>query len=98
MAENPITKEVLLNEEQMDGKINLYARVTVAPFGTLAYHAHHGETETYYILSGRGEYNDNGAKRPAAPGDVFFCRDGDSHGIVNTTAEPLSFMALIIRK
>lgn len=98
MADNPITKEVLLNEEQMDGKINLYARVTVAPYGVLAFHAHHGETETYYILSGQGVYNDNGEDRPAAPGDVFFCRDGGSHGLTNTGGEPLVFMALIIRK
>ncbi len=98
MADNPITKGVLLNEEQRVGKISLYARVTVAPYGVLAYHAHHGETETYYILSGQGVYNDNGENRPAAPGDVFFCQDGGSHGLTNTGSEPLAFMALIIRK
>lgn len=90
--------EELLNEEQMDGKIGLYARVIIEPKGTLDYHEHHGETETYYILSGEGEYDDNGVKSAAKAGDVFFCKDGGGHGISCTSAEPLVFMALIIKK
>lgn len=98
MEENPIKKEPLLTEEQMDGKIALYAKVTVAPHGAIKPHEHHGETETYYILSGGGVYDDNGRACPAGPGDVFFCPDGGSHGIENTGDEPLAFMALIINK
>ena len=92
-----ITVEELLREEQMDGKCGLFARVTLEPGAVLGYHEHHGETETYYILSGRGEYDDNGTGMPAAPGDVFFCEDGCGHDIRCSGEEPLSFMALIIR-
>ncbi len=92
-----ITVEELLNEEQMDGKLGLYARVTIAPQATLDFHEHHGETETYYILSGEGVYDDNGVKSPAKAGDVFFCKDGGGHGISCKSAEPLVFMALIIK-
>ncbi len=94
----PIKVERLLNEVQMDGKVGLFGRVIIAPQATLDFHEHHGETETYYILSGEGVYDDNGVKSPAKPGDVFFCEDGGGHGISCTSAEPLEFMALIIKK
>ena len=71
-------------------------KVTMEPEAVLGYHEHHGETETYYILSGQGEYDDNGRKVPAAKGDVFFCNDGCGHDIRCIGEEPLSFMALIV--
>lgn len=92
-----ITVEEFLTEEQMDGKCGLFARVTMEPGAVLGYHEHHGETETYYILSGKGEYDDNGTKVEASPGDVFFCESGCGHDIRCLGDEPLSFMALIIR-
>lgn len=98
MSKEPMIVKRLLNEEQMDGKIGLFGEVTIFPNEALAFHEHHGETETYYILSGTGEYDDNGVKIPAKPGDTFFCKDGDGHGIRCTSAEPLVFMALIIKK
>ena len=50
--------EHLLGEKELDGKCGLYAKVTIEPNCTLGFHEHHGETETYYILSGEGSYND----------------------------------------
>ncbi|MCD8133867.1 MAG: cupin domain-containing protein [Clostridiales bacterium] len=97
MKKNALTKEELLNEEQMNGKINMFAKVTILPGETLEHHEHHDETETYYILSGAGIYDDDGTEIPAKPGDVFFCKDGHGHGITSTGEEPLVFMALIIR-
>ena len=57
--------EPLLTTEQMGGKCRLFAKVSILPGHELAPHDHHGETETYYILSGRGIYDDNGVKSPA---------------------------------
>ena len=54
-----IIKEIL-DAEQLNGKCGLYAQVTLEPGCSLGYHEHHGESETYYILQGQGEYNDNG--------------------------------------
>jgi quercetin dioxygenase-like cupin family protein len=98
MGKDAMLVEPLLNEEQMDHKIGLYAKVTLFSGKVLENHRHHGETETYYILSGTGTYDDNGTKVPAAVGNVFFCKDGDNHGIECTSNEPLVFMALIIKK
>ena len=49
-----------------------------------------------YILSGEGNYNDNGIIRPVKAGDITFTPSGSGHGLDNTTDEDLVFMALII--
>ena len=61
-----IIKDILEGDE-LKGKCGLYAQVTIEKGCSLGYHEHHGETETYYILSGEGEYDDNGVKRPVRP-------------------------------
>lgn len=43
----------------------------------IGYHVHDGESETYYILSGRGIFNDNGTVVEVGPGDVTFTGDGE---------------------
>lgn len=86
----------LLDEQQLNGKCGLYAEVTIEPGCSLGYHEHHGESETYYIVKGQGDYNDNGTVRPVKVGDMTFTPDGCGHGLENTGDEDLVFMALII--
>ena len=75
----------LLTPEQMGGKCRMFAKVSILPGHTLAAHEHHGESEAYYILSGKGIYEDDGRKMPALPG-----------GIASDGEEPVEFIALII--
>ena len=77
----------LLDEKQLNGKCKLYAQVTLEPGCSLGYHEHHNESETYYILSGKGMVQ---------AGDVTFTPDGKGHGLSNSGDEVLVFMALII--
>ena len=86
----------LLDEKQLNGKCKLYAQVTLEPGCSLGYHEHHNESETYYILSGKGIYSDNGTLRMVQAGDVTFTPDGKGHGLTNSGDEDLVFMALII--
>lgn len=86
----------LLDEKQLNGKCGLYAEVTIEPGCSLGYHEHHGESETYYILSGKGIYSDNGELRMVEAGDVTFTPDGKGHALTNSGDEDLVFMALII--
>lgn len=86
----------LLDDTELNGKCGLYAQVTIPPGCSLGIHEHKGESETYYILSGRGTYHDNGTDRPIGPGDVTFTPDGCTHGLDNTGNEDIVFMALII--
>ena len=62
----------ILGEKELNGKCGLYAEVTLEPGCSLGYHEHHGESETYYILTGEGNYDDNGRIRPVKAGDVTF--------------------------
>ncbi len=86
----------LLDEKQLNGKCRMYAEVTLEPGCSLGYHEHHNESETYYILSGKGIYSDNGTLRMVKAGDVTFTPDGMGHGLTNSGDEDLVFMALII--
>lgn len=86
----------LLDEEKLNKKCGMYAEVTLEPGCSLGYHEHHGNTETYYILRGEGEYDDNGTKRQVKAGDVTYTADGEGHGLENTGSTDLVFMALII--
>ena len=78
----------------MKGFLERYRNITV----WLSFHEHHGETETYYILSGEGSYNDGEKSFPVKTGDVTFCPDGSGHALDNTGDTDLVFMALIIKK
>ena len=86
----------ILDAKELNGKCGLYAQVTIEPGCSLGYHEHHNESETYYIISGEGEYDDNGTKRMVKAGDKTFTPDNCGHGLKNTGTEDLVFMALII--
>lgn len=86
----------ILGEKELNGKCRLYAEVTIEPGCSLGFHEHHGESETYYIVSGIGIYSDNGALRMVKAGDVTFTPDGQGHALTNSGDEDLVFMALII--
>lgn len=91
-----VKAENLLNEEQFNGKARLFAKMTLEPGTSIGYHEHHNESETYYILSGEADYNNNGKIEKVKAGDVTFTPSGEGHGIENTGKEKLVFMALIL--
>ena len=55
-----------------------------------------GKCGLYAQVSGEGEYDDNGVKRPVKAGDITITPDGKGHGLANTGETDLVFMALII--
>jgi quercetin dioxygenase-like cupin family protein len=86
----------ILGDHELNGKAGLYAQVTIEPGCTLGFHEHHAESETYYILSGTGLYNDNGVSRTVNAGDITYTGSGFGHGLDNIGDTDLVFMALII--
>ena len=52
--------------------------------------------ETYYILSGKGLYNDNGTEVEIGAGDVTYCAPGEGHGLKCLGDEPVEMIALIL--
>jgi len=92
----PILIEKILDSE-LGAHCALYARVTIPAGSILGYHEHHGNGESYFILSGRAIYDDNGTKREIGPGDATWTPDGKGHGVDNSAnTAPLVFMALIV--
>lgn len=78
-------------------KLRTFALARLKPGEEVELHKHEGECEYYYIISGKGEYNDNGKIVDILPGAVTFTPSENSHGIKNTGDEMLEFIALIIR-
>ena len=96
-GKNEITVRSLLNgPEELYQKGRVFAHTTVYPGSAIGYHVHDGESETYYILSGRGIFNDNGTVVEVGPGDVTFTGDGEGHSIEATGDEPIEMTALIL--
>ena len=89
-------KTNLADFEGWDKRIRLYSLVQVKPGEEVSYHMHVGESETFFILSGQGIYNDNGTNVEVAPGMVTFTPSGEGHAIKNTGDELLSLIALIL--
>jgi Mannose-6-phosphate isomerase len=88
--------EKILDEELAD-KCGLFAKVTIPAGSVLGYHEHHGNGESYFILSGEAVYNDNGTKRVIRAGDVTWTPDGTGHAVDNSEGkEDMVFIALIV--
>lgn len=88
--------KLLNGPEEMYGKGRMFNRLVLAPGNSIGGHNHSGDNEIFYILSGRGEYNDNGTVVTVEPGDVLVCNDGEYHAMVNKGTEPLELIALIL--
>lgn len=90
--------EKILDAELKD-KCGLYAKVTIPAGSVLGYHEHHGNGESYFILSGEGIYDDNGVKRVVKAGDSTWTPNGFGHALDNSRGtEDCVFMALIVNE
>ena len=89
---------ILNGAEEMYGKGRVFSICTLKPGCEIGWHVHHGDGETYCILSGRGEYSDNGTPVTVGPGDVTFVDDGEGHSLKNIGEEDLVAVALILYK
>ena len=78
-------------------KLRTFALAQLKPGEEVEPHKHERECEYYYIISGKGVYNDNGNIVDIYPGAVTFTPSGSSHGIKNSGKEMLEFIALIIK-
>lgn len=81
--------------EQLVGAGRLFSHITLPVGAQVPTHEHHDEYEFYYMISGEGDYNDNGNIIRIKAGDVVYCPDGELHGLVNNSDAELSFIAFI---
>ena len=91
-------RQILNGPEEMYGKGRVFSLLHLEPGCEVGWHIHHGDGETYFILRGRGLYNDNGQSAEVFPGDVTFVDDGEGHALRCISDEPLEAIALILYK
>lgn len=70
-------------------------RTVLAPGSSVGEHTHPLTEELYLILEGRGQGVLDGRTFPVAAGDLFLCKAGHSHGLVNDSDAPLAFLGLM---
>jgi len=91
-------RDILETPDEMYQKGRVFCHTTVYAGSALGYHVHKGESETYYILSGHGTFNDNGTLVEVGPGDVLFTGDQEGHSIQASCGEDIELIALILYK
>ena len=96
LGKEKMFKTNLSDFDAWDPRIRLYSLIQVKPGEEVDYHMHIGESETFFILSGQGIYNDNGNTVDVVPGMVTFTPSGQGHSIKNTGDEMLTFIALML--
>ena len=89
---------ILESQEEMYGKGRVFNHLYLNPGCEVGWHIHHGDGETYYILRGHGEYNDNGTVVTVGPEDVTFVDAEEGHSLKAIGDEPLEAIALILFK
>lgn len=86
----------LLKAGEMAGVLSL-GRITLEPGATIGEHAHPNTEDLYLIIEGRGIGVLDGERFPVGPGDLFLVKAGGSHGLINDSAGPLTFIGLLTR-
>lgn len=96
-GEKSVYQELFLSGSDMAKHSRLFGKMTLPKGASIGEHQHSGETEYYYILSGKGEVDEkDGALREVGPGDLVITGGGAFHSIKNSGDEDLVFIALII--
>ena len=88
--------EHLLNAEELNNKGRLFARITMEPGCSIGFHVHENEMESYTIISGEAEYDDNGEIITLYPGDTTHTPAGEGHAVKNIGDTTLELIALIL--
>ena len=86
---------LLLEGDEFTGAGRVYNIMHMLPDCKLGYHPHNGETEAFYIISGKGIFTDDDKEIEVGPGDVMLTGTGHGHALENKSDEELIYAALI---
>jgi mannose-6-phosphate isomerase-like protein (cupin superfamily) len=81
------SKKILLNEDDLKSKGNLFQIVKNAAHTEIRPHYHELMIEIYHILQGNAVVFCGNTRVRAQPGDTFLSEHGETHGLVNDTDE-----------
>ena len=86
----------LTTKESIPKNLRLCSEFVLKPGESIGAHAHVGETEIYYVISGEGSVLDDGEFRKLYPGDTAITDGEKPHSIVNDGSEDLRFVGIIV--
>lgn len=95
-GEGEVTFYDWLLPEEAAGHGRVFSKLVIPPGSSIGNHAHDGEFEAFYVLSGEAVVNDNGKEVILHEGDMHMCVNGESHGTKNESEQDLVLMALIM--
>ena len=72
------------------------ARIMLKKDCSIGRHQHIQETEIFYVISGKGVYDDNGTECEIYQGQTAVCLPGEYHSVENREEEPLVLLAHIV--
>jgi len=70
-------------------------RAALEPGSSIGLHTHETSSETIYILSGTGKVLYEGQYEPLSAGSCHYCPKGRTHSLINDSAAPLEFLAVV---
>ena len=97
-GEGVVVIEHLLTPDEIYEKGRLFAKLTLEPGCSIGHHVHEGEMESYYIVCGEGELDDNGELVTVYAGDTVLTRSDEGHSIKNIGKDTLVIIAQILYK
>ena len=72
-------------------------RVTLAPGASCGEHKHDEDGELFYILEGELTLVEDGVETVLHAGECEYCADGHSHGVINRSDAPGSYLAVMLK-
>jgi len=68
---------------------------TLEPGSSIGLHTHTTNSETIYIIRGKGKVLYEGAYETVETGDCHYCPKGHTHSLINDSDEPMEVFAVI---
>ena len=97
-GDGDIRLEAFLSADELYNKGRLFSRIVIGPGCSIGYHEHANEMESYVVVAGEAEYDDNGEKKFIRAGDVTLTRAGEGHAVKNNSGSDVILIALILFK
>ena len=86
----------LMDLKYLSGYGKFFSILTLEPGCSIGWHVHTGESETFYVIKGTAELNDNGVVREIKAGDCAHTASGEGHSLTNCYEETLEVLALVV--
>ncbi len=96
-GDGSVTLAAMLTPDEMYNKGRVFSTLSLQPGCSIGYHVHENEMETFYIVKGTCEFDDNGTQTyTLTAGDVAYTAAGNGHSVRNTGTDELLMIALIL--